>query len=171
MLHAHAELVAAAGGGEEAALLLTRALEEGYLRALRLSRGDTDAQCGVAEVKLALARRAGAVGDGATAARLAAESADAYAAALAKPQLLGCVSDRAEVQYNFACAAANCGAWGMCDRWHLCASLTRCASLVRVAGRLEEATAALRQLVACGLTQEAEVLADADLAPLRASLG
>jgi hypothetical protein len=64
----------------------------------------------VAEVKLALARHAGAAGDGASAARLAAESADAYAAALTKPQLLGSVSDRAEVQYNFACAAANCGA-------------------------------------------------------------
>jgi len=31
--------------------------------------------------------------------------------------------------------------------------------------------AALRQLVACGLAQEAEVLADADLASLRSSLG
>lgn len=43
--------------------------------------------------------------------------------------------------------------------------------LLFVTGRLEEATAALRQLVGCGLAQEAEVLADADLASLRSSLG
>jgi hypothetical protein len=111
VLHSHAELLAAGGGGADAAApLLQRALDEGYLRALRLSRGDTDAQCGVAEVKLSLARLAAAAGDAATATHLAGEAADAYAAALTKPEQLGSVADRAEVAYNFACAAANCGA-------------------------------------------------------------
>lgn len=120
----HAELAAAEGAGEEASALLRRALEEGYLRALRLSRGDTDAQCGVAEVKLAMARAAAAAADAPAAARLAAEAADAYAAALAKPEQLGSVADRAEVHYNFACAAANCGEPPACLR----ARAMRCAS-------------------------------------------
>ncbi len=122
--------------------MLQRALDEGYLRALRLSRGDTDAQCGVAEVRLALARSAAAAGDAAGAAALAHASADSYLAALGKPSALGTVAERMEAQYNFACAAANCG-------------------------RLDDARAALAQLLQCGGATQAEVDADADLAPLR----
>lgn len=123
-------------------VLLQRALDEGYLLALRVHRGDTDARVGLAEVRLAQARRAAAAGDTPRAVEWASASADAYAAALATPGALGTVSERCEVQYNFACSAANCG-------------------------RLAEARTAIQQLLECGATSMQEVAADADLAPLR----
>ncbi len=147
VLAAAAEAGAAAGRPPaDCCALLERALAEGYLRALRLSRGNADAQVGVAERRLALAPAAAAGGDAAGAAALAAAAADAYAAALAQPAALGTVAERLDVQYNFACAAAQCG-------------------------RLEQAGAALAQVIACGGTTLAEAEADADLAPLRAAAG
>jgi len=105
-----AEAAAAAGRGAEAAELLQRAMDDGFLKALRLSRGNADAQVGVAETRLAQARAAAAAGDAAGAAAAAAGAADAYAAALAQPAALGTVTERLDVQYNFACAASQCGA-------------------------------------------------------------
>ncbi len=114
-----AEAAASAGRGGEAAELLQRALDDGFLRALRLSRGNADAQVGVAETRLAQARAAAAAGDASSAAAAAAGAADAYAAALAQPAALGTVSERLDVQYNFACAAAQCGAPPV-SRYMLC---------------------------------------------------
>ena len=94
--------------------LLQRALDEGYLLALRFNRSGTDARLGLAEVRLTQARRAAAAGDAAHATEWAAASADAYAAALANPGALGTLGERCEVQYNFACAACNCGACPLC---------------------------------------------------------
>lgn len=143
VLHEMAEHGIAMGApSQEVDALLQRALDEGYLLALRVHRGDTDARVGLAEVRLAQARRVAAGGDTAHALEWASASADAYAAALATPGALGSVGERCEVQYNFACAAANCG-------------------------RLDEARAAIQQLLECGSTSVAEVTADADLAPLR----
>jgi hypothetical protein len=111
VLQAAAEAATAAGQPPQAACgLLARALEEGYLKALRLSRGNADAQVGVAECRLALARAAAAAGDGAAAASAASAAADAYAAALGQPAALGTAAERLDVQYNFACAASLCGA-------------------------------------------------------------
>ena len=111
VLHAAAECASDAGASpDDVAVMLQRALDQGYLLALRLSRGDTDAQLGVAEVRLALARLAAAAGDGASALALASQAADSYGCALGRPATMGTVSERMEAQYNFACAAANCGA-------------------------------------------------------------
>lgn len=143
-LNALGDVLQAAGEAQagQAAELYRQALEEGYQRALRFSRGDADALVGCAEARLALARLAAASGDGASARALAAESADSYAAALGHTAALGTVAERLDVLYNAACACA-------------------------AAGRLEAGRQALQQAMACGGTTEAEALADADLVALR----
>ena len=111
VLHEAAEHgIARGAAAADVDALLQRALDEGYLLALRFNRGCTDARLGLAEVRLTQARRAAACGDVAHATEWATASADAYAAALANPGALGTLAERCEVQYNFACAASNCGA-------------------------------------------------------------
>lgn len=146
VLQAAAERCAAAGDAGRAVGLYGQAAEHGYSRALRFDRGNADAQVGVAEVSLALARLAAAAGDAAAAAEHAGRALGSYRAALGKPADLGSVAERMEVAYNCACAAAQAGA-------------------------AEESLALLRAVVAAGGATVQECCEDADLAPLVAAAG
>ena len=148
VLQAAAELAASSGAPHETSqALLQRALDEGFLPALRLRRDDADALAGVGECRLALSRAAAAAGDAPSASQHAAASADAYERALRTGDVshLGSVAERCEVQYNFACACV----------------------LSRDPARRAVAVAALEQLAAAGATSEGEIRSDADLAALR----
>ena len=148
VLQAAAELAASSGAPHATSqALLQRALDEGFLPALRLRRDDADALAGVGECRLALSRAAAAACDAPSASQHAAASADAYERALRTGDAshLGSVTERCEVQYNFACACV----------------------LSRDVARRAVAVAALEQLAAAGATSEGEIRADADLAALR----
>lgn len=139
VLLAHAEGLAAGSNAAAAAAAASAALQEGYHEALRINASCPEALVGVAEANVQLARLAGACAAAAVHWR---QAADAYRAALGRPEALGSWGDRSDVRYNFACCLVHCG-------------------------REEEARGLLAQLVAAGAVSTADVQQDADLAPLR----
>ena len=141
---ANADRGAALAAAEAA---LGQALDQGYHAALRLRAGEADAQAGVAECHVELARLAAVApavvgsngGAAAAAERHWAAAAEAYVHLLQQPTALGSWRERADLRYNCACACAR-------------------------AGRSDEAAALLRQLVASGAVRAGDLAADADLA-------
>eukprot|EP00882_Tetradesmus_deserticola_P016825 GHRQ01017991.1.p1 GENE.GHRQ01017991.1~~GHRQ01017991.1.p1 ORF type:complete len:130 (+),score=51.26 GHRQ01017991.1:531-920(+) len=112
------------------------------MAALTISRSNADALVGLAEASVAVARLATRQGDQAAAAAHINAAVGYYGRALQQPHLLGDASERADVRYNAACAAA-------------------------LAGQHATAQQLLTSLAAAGSISAADVATDADLAGFR----
>ena len=111
---AQSELLAASDPVAAAAAAVA-ALEEGYRAALQVSRYDTDALLGTAESHAQLGKLAWRSGDADATKVHCTQSADAYAAAFAKPAAVGSFEERCNARYNFGCV---CVQSGQHDRAH-----------------------------------------------------
>ena len=140
-LVAMAEWFMKRGDLARATLANEAALEEGYGGGLKINASHSDALIGIAEVRAQQAKLALAIGDQTAAKAASAGAVEAYSRALAKPEALGNLSERAGVRYNYACCLVGCG-------------------------RLEEAVLVLRDLLAKGYVAPNDVAQDLDLAPL-----
>eukprot|EP00775_Hariotina_reticulata_P010991 gene10991-11145_t len=94
---------------EVAAGLVQQAANDGYMAALTISRTNADALVGLAEASVAMYRLAHGQGDDQAAAAHIQAAVSYYKSALQRPHLLGDHSDRCDVRYNAACAAALAG--------------------------------------------------------------
>jgi tetratricopeptide (TPR) repeat protein len=133
------------GEQDEAAAAAEASLEE-FNAALRICRTDAEALAGAAEAHAQAARLAASRGDAEGAARRWVAAAGGFSAALSSPEKLGGYEERCDARYNWACCLAR-------------------------AGRVEEAAAAVRGLMAAGRVRPADVAADSDLAPTLPLLG
>lgn len=133
------EKLAAAGDSAAAGTALQRALAGGYHQVQRIRAGSPEAAVGAADVHVQLARLAEGTGGGGDAAAQHWAAAEAgYRAALQQPAAFD-FQERCDARYNHACTLARCG-------------------------RVQEAGAVLRQLMALGAVSQQDVGQDADLA-------
>lgn len=130
------EKLATAGDSSAAAAALQRALSEGYQQAQRIRAGSPEAAMGVADVQVQLARLAGSATASAAEHWAAAEAG--YRVALQQHGTAFDFGERCNARYNHACCLARCG-------------------------RVGEAAALLRQLLAVGAVTQQDIAQDADL--------